>query len=168
MEAVWIILGVVTAICIFGIAVLWVRRSFQRVSVPDAKHMFDLQAQQLKSLFFTAASSTGLPRGLTWKSCEFGTEPEFARDKRSGEMLALLPLTIAFEAIPGSDMEGLPAVGNLRAATAVFSLRGREWTTAGRAVFNMNPAEAIRHFREQYEPVSTNGTCGTSAENQGS
>lgn len=78
---------------------------------------------------------------------------ELARDRKSGELLALTPVTISFEAVAGSDMEGLPAVSNLRCATAVFHFRGGAWTTTGRAAFNMNPAETLNHFRNQYEPI---------------
>jgi len=59
--------------------------------------------------------------------------------------VALVPVTIQFEAIAGSDMEGLPAVGNLRNASAVFFFDRSKWQTAGRAVFNLNPDEALEH-----------------------
>jgi hypothetical protein len=156
MVAVWATIGIVAVICLIGLILLIVRLSASHVSVPEARRMFEQQVEQLQSSFFLAAASTGKPRGLTWKSCEFGSELEMARDKKSGELLALLPLTIAFDAIPGSDMEGLPAVGNLRLATAVFVLRKRYWTTDGRAVFNMNPVETLRHFHNRYEPIAVN------------
>ena len=70
------------------------------------------------------------------------------------QLLALVPVTIEFEAVEGSDMEGLPAVGNLRNATAVFYFDGGQWRTVGKTVFNMNPSEAILHFHSQYEPVA--------------
>jgi len=78
---------------------------------------------------------------------------ELARDKTTGDLIGLIPVTISFEAIPGSDMEGVEAVGNLRAASAVFTFAKGNWTTAGRAVFNMNPAEALRHFSNVYEKI---------------
>jgi len=62
-------------------------------------------------------------------------------------------VTIQFEAIEGSDMEGLPAVGNLRNASAVFFFQKGHWLTVGKAVFNMNPDEALAHFKNQYERV---------------
>jgi hypothetical protein len=52
-------------------------------------------------------------------------------------------------------MEGVEAVSNLRVATAVFAFDRGHWTTAGKAVFNMNPDEALEHFRGQYERVET-------------
>jgi hypothetical protein len=50
-------------------------------------------------------------------------------------------------------MEGVEAVGNLRNATAVFVFARGHWSTSGKAVFNMNPDEALRHFQHQYERV---------------
>jgi hypothetical protein len=65
----------------------------------------------------------------------------------------LVPVTVRFEAVPGSDMEGLPAVGNLRNASAVFFYRRGVWHASGRAVFNLNPDEALEHFKDQYVPL---------------
>ena len=95
----------------------------------------------------------GKPRGLRWTQCEWGDAVELARDPKSGQLLAFVSVTISFEAIVGSDMEGLPAVANLRNASAVFFFDGSEWHTDGRAVFNLNPDEAIRHFGKQYQRV---------------
>ena len=75
----------------------------------------------------------------------------FARDRQSGELTALVGVTIQFEAVEGSDMEGLPAVGNLRNATGVFFFHRGHWGTVGKAIFNMNPEEAIKQFDKQYE-----------------
>ncbi len=68
-------------------------------------------------------------------------------------MSAFVAITISFEAIEGGPMEGVEAVGNLRAATAVFRVRRRSWATDGRAIFNLNPTEAVRYFRENLELV---------------
>jgi hypothetical protein len=153
-----IIAGIILVVGLIVVLLIRPSRQPEPVSVPEARAAFDFQRPTLEQMFFTAAGASGKPRGLRWKSCDFGADIELARDRRSGEVLAFVPVTIAFEAIPGSDMEGLPAVGNLRCASAVFTWRGRRWVTAGRAVFNLAPAEAIRHFRQQYEPVNPDGT----------
>lgn len=153
METALAILGVAVIVLLLGIAV-WLIRQRSQVPAAVAKQLFEKQFEQLQASFFQAASSTGKPRGLIWKSCNFGEGVAFARDKATGELLALVPVTIAFEAVAGGDMEGLPAVGNLRCATAVFAFRDREWTTTGRAAFNMDPAETLNHFRHQYEPIA--------------
>src|SRR5260221_536664 len=137
MIAVYVLGGLAVVGVLIALVGLRLRRKPAPPSVGEARAAFEAQRPTLERLFFDAASATGKPRGLRWKSCEFGAGVEIARDRRSGELLAMIPVTIAFEAIPGSDMEGLPAVGNLRSATAVFTWRGRRWVTAGRAVFNL-------------------------------
>ena len=62
-------------------------------------------------------------------------------------------VTIRFEAVVGGDMEEVEAVGNLRCATAVFTHNGYEWTTTGRAVFNLEPPEVLTHYAESLEAL---------------
>jgi hypothetical protein len=131
---------------------LWLRP--RGVPVAWARAEFDRQRGSLEAEFFQAAAGSGKPRGLRWTKCEWGDAVEMARDQRTDQLLVFVAVTISFEAIEGSDMEGLPAVGNLRNASAVFLFESGRWRTAGRAVFNLNPDEAIRHFGKQYEPLA--------------
>lgn len=126
-------------------------REFQ---IARARELFALQRERLESLFLKAASATGKPRGLRWVRCDFDAALTFAREKTTRQLVGLVPVTIQFEAVEGSDMEGLAAVGNLRNATAVFSFTGGHWQTSGKAVFNLNPPEVLNHFRKDYEPVA--------------
>jgi hypothetical protein len=125
-----------------------------------ARERFLEQRERLHADFLAAASASGKPRGLTWKALDWNVvgalpEPTLARDRRTGAIVALVPVTIQFEAVAGGDMEGLAAVGNLRNASAVFfyDYRGG-WHTTGRAVFNLNPDEAIAHFKDQFTPLA--------------
>src|SRR5690606_31115509 len=111
-----------------------------------ARQEFRLQRERLEAKFFALASSTGKPRGLRWVDCEFDDHITYARDRKSGQLSAFVGVTIAFEAIEGGMMEGVEAVGNLRAATAVFIYNGRAWDTLGRVMFNLNPSEAIAYY----------------------
>ena len=146
---VWLLAGLLALLLAVLMARAWM--TARSVSVTEARERFRRQREHLEAAFFQAASTSGKPRGLRWKECEWGDAVEFARDRQAGQLVALVGVTIAFEAIEGSDMEGLPAVGNLRNASAVFSFDGTRWTTQGRTVFNLNPDEAIRHFGNQYE-----------------
>lgn len=129
----------------------WVQHALHEIQISRARESFLLQRERLQQMFFDAASSTGKPKGLRWKACDFGSEFEMARDRRTGEVVGLVPVTISFEAIAGSDMEGVAAVGNLRDATAIFSFSRGTWGTVGRAVFNLSPLEVIRHFQGGYD-----------------
>jgi hypothetical protein len=126
----------------------WFRRGPR---LEQARHLFQFQRERLELLFFQAASASGKPRGLRWKEIEWGSSVEFARERASGQLAALVGVTIRFEAVEGGDMEGLPAVGNLRNASAVFFFHDGRWHTSGKAVFNLNPDEALTHFQNQYE-----------------
>ena len=126
----------------------------RHVNAIRARELFKLQRERLEAQFLSAAAKTGKPRGLRWVDCEWEDGVVFVRERQTGQFAALVGVTIKFEAIPGSDMEGLPAVDNLRNASAVFFFQGGHWQTVGKAVFNKNPDEAAQHFQNQYERLT--------------
>jgi hypothetical protein len=147
--AVLFVLLAVAAWLLFGA----VRRArFARRVERARREYFDRQ-QECQVMFLQAAAATGKPRGLTWNQCELGPELILARDRANGELVGLAPATINFEAIAGGGMEEVEAVGNLRAATAVFTYNGSSWTTQGRVVFNLEPREVLDRYRENLDPV---------------
>jgi hypothetical protein len=117
----------------------------------EARALFRMQREHLEAQFIQLAAASGKPRGLRWKACEWDDAVEFARERSTGRLAALVGLTIQFEAVAGSDMEGLPAVGNLRHASGVFFFHAGRWHTTGKALFNLNPEEVLRHLAGQYE-----------------
>src|SRR5438132_4806488 len=151
----WLVMGAVPAAGA-AVALAWrpLRKLGKGIQVERARELFILQRERLEAKFMTAAAASGKPRGLRWKNCDFENTIELARERRSGQLVALVPVTIQFEAISGSDMEGLPAVGNLRNASAVFYFQKGQWHTVGRALFNMNPDEAALHLHHLYERLS--------------
>ena len=52
-------------------------------------------------------------------------------------------------------MEEVEAVGNLRCATAIFMFRDGRWTSEGRAIFNLEPAETLQRYEESLSPIRT-------------
>jgi hypothetical protein len=107
----------------------------------------------LEAKFFRAASLSGKPRGLAWKQCAFQDRVILGRDRANGEIVGLVGVTIGFAAIEGGGMEDVEAVGNLRAATAVVTHNGREWMTAGKVIFNLEPREVLERYRESLAPI---------------
>lgn len=151
----WMAILLAPLFVVLAFAAFRVARNFGgAVANERARELFKLQRERLEMIFLSAAAATGKPRGLVWKDCQWDDPVEFVRDLQSGQIHALVGVTIAFEAVPGSDMEDLPAVGNLRNASAVFAFVKGHWMTQGKAVFNMNPDEAIRHFHAQYQRIS--------------
>jgi hypothetical protein len=150
----WMLILLLPLALVLAIAAWRGMRSFGgRVAIERARELFKLQRERLEVQFMIAAAATGKPRGLRWKDCQWEDRVEFVREVGTGQINALVGVTIAFEAVPGSEMEGLPAVGNLRNASAVFAFENGHWRTQGKAVFNMNPDETIRHFQGQYERI---------------
>lgn len=154
---IWVVLGLL----VLGLLALfwWIGRH-RSLSTQDARQQFERHCNQLQQQFFEAASASGKPRGLRWKGCQWSPALELAREKGSGQLVAFAGLLIQFEAIEGSDMEGLPAVGNLRNASAVFFFHRGGWQTTGKAVFNLNPDEAIAHFGYERVEIESSGDAG--------
>lgn len=151
-----ITLAVVGVALLAGVAMgfAWLRsRRPSRVNLERARKLFHLRREWLEAKFFTLAANSGKPRGLEWVDCDFENPVSFARDRHTGRLRALVGVTVRFRAIEGGGMEDNPNVGNLRAASAIFLLDGEEWSTAGRVLFNLNPLQAIEHFRKELEVV---------------
>ncbi len=135
------------------------RRAQRQALVERAQREFPLQRQRVESQFRPQAASSGRPRGLVWKEVEFAEEVRLASNRQSDQLIALVSITISFEAVAGSEMEEVEAVGNLRAGTAVFYFEENRWQTRGRAIFNLDPPESLQHFQNQWEAVRLSPTA---------
>ena len=136
-------------------ALLWrpIRKRRLAREVARGVAQFRLKREQLEAKFFDLAVSRGKPRGLRWIECDWQDGVAFARDLQSGMLTALVAVNIRFEAIEGGDMEDVEAVGLIRDAAAVFHYQKGRWGTGGKALFNMNPQDALTRLEGQFEPV---------------
>ena len=130
-------------------------KSWQRREAAQAVKLFHRQRELLEAKFFDMARSLGKPRGLRWLDCEWFDTVTFARDRQTKLLTAFSAINIRFEAIEGGDMEDVAAVGTVRDAVAVFHFHQGTWGTGGKALFNMNPQEAIERLVAQFEPITT-------------
>ena len=151
----WIWLAIAAGVMVLAVAglLLAALRKPKRATVERARRLFHLQRERIEHKFFVLAAKSGKPRGLEWVDCEFEDGVSFARDRHTGRLQALVGVTVRFKAIEGGGMEDNPNVGLPRAATALFQLDGNDWTTTGRVIFNLNPAEAIKHHQQELELV---------------
>ncbi|MBI1901353.1 MAG: hypothetical protein HYS13_09620 [Planctomycetia bacterium] len=153
----WVVVGSLGTVVVVAVAAVLTRVVRRRRLERDwarALREFRRQREYLEAEFLRLAAQSGKPRGLRWTDCDFQNEVLFAKDRRSAALWAFAPVTISFEAIEGGGMEEVEAVGNLRAATAVFHWMHAAWRTEGRALFNLEPAEAIQHFQHELEPLA--------------
>ena len=146
--------GVLLVVVVLAVVVRQVRHAALEARFHKAMRDFHPNREYLEAKFFELCAESGKPRGLAWEECEFEDDVAYARHRQSGDLSALVGVTIRFSAVVGGGMEDVEAVDNLRAATAVFNLREGRWTTEGRTIFNLNPTEAISHYRENLEMVA--------------
>lgn len=131
--------------------------SRKRLLAERAMQQFRLQREQLEAKFFDLAAASGKPRGLRWLDCEWQRDVSFARACDTGLLTAFVGVNIRFEAIAGGDMEGIQHVDAVRDAAAVFHYQSGSWGTGGKALFNMNPMEAVTRLVGQFEPLVSVG-----------
>lgn len=124
----------------------------QAREVRRAIEQFRVERERLEARFFDLASVAGKPRDLRWLDCDWQSDVTFARDVRTGLLTAFVAVNIRFEAVEGGDMEDVAAVGTVRDASAVFHYNRGVWGTGGRALFNMNPRDAVERLHGQFEP----------------
>ncbi len=152
----WIVAGIVLLVGVVLAVVLGKKKSAgdRQRQLLDAQQQFHRMREQLEAKFLTKASACGKPRGLRWTDCEFENDVTYARDRQSGVLSAFVAVSIKFEAIAGGGMEEVEAVDNAKYATAVFYFDPKHrWLTEGRAIFNLNPHEAVRRFEATLEPI---------------
>jgi hypothetical protein len=155
MSAWWVVPLIASIVAVAIALAAWrpVRAAMRENELAKARRDFHRHREHLEARFMRLAGQSGKPRGLEWVRCDFDDDVIYARHRQSGELSAYVSVTIGFEAIEGGGMEDVEAVGNLRAATAVFRVENGAWATDGRALFNLNPSEAIAYYQENLELV---------------
>jgi hypothetical protein len=114
--------------------------------VPDAIFQLQRFEAELQQDFFVLAARSGKPRGLRWISCEWPGQLQIVADEEQQLISAFAAVNIGFEAVEGGDMEDVEAVSTIRDGSAVFHFQNGSWGSAGRVVFNMDPAKAAEHM----------------------
>ena len=148
----WIGGGLAGAILLLA-AVRWFWHLGKAVQAERARELFRLQHERFEEQLVKAATATGLPRGLQWVSCAITGDAMLVRDTTTGGIVALVPVTIQFEPVTGSDMEDVPAARDPRPATAVYTFARGRWETAGRVVFNHTPEQTVAKFAPQFRII---------------
>jgi hypothetical protein len=107
---------------------------------PDPPAEFRGRQAELLALWFDTAATSGKPKGLTWQGYEPLGEPLF------GGGWAVLPLLVQFAPTPDGGLEDVPQAKEPRAVVAVFAYARRRWSTSGRTVFNLSPAQVAEQL----------------------
>lgn len=112
---------------------------------PNPTEIFHSLRGELLRQWFEHTSGAGKPRGLCWATFELAGETVFGRIQ--DQTLALVPLVVQFEPLPGGELAEVSQAWEPRTVVAVFVYRRGRWQTEGRAVFNLTPAELLQRGR---------------------
>jgi len=118
-----------------------------------AWRLYESVREKLREEYYAAGGNSGIPRGVTWATCEWTGETHLLREFSDSSYWLLSGVRISFEAIPGGEMEDVEAVSSLRTATAVFHLQHGRWMPTGRTLFNFEPPAAAQLFSDSHELV---------------
>jgi hypothetical protein len=134
------------------------RKMPRKPSLIQVKQRFHAQRERLEAKFVQLAARAN-PHAPRWADVMFDDDVAYVRSRTSGELSALVSVSIAIEGSQGvgTDGTGLASergtgsasgtpVGNLQAGTAVFRFDRDHWETDGRTLLNLSPGEAIRRL----------------------
>ncbi len=149
----WWIVGLFVSVGAVLVGVLWrpVRNTIRESRFDQARRQFHRQRERLEARFLQLAATSGKAPRLRWEDCDFANDVTYARDRRSRRLCAFVAVTIAYEhPESGMVLDEIGSVTKLRAATAVFHFDRGRWDTLGRTVFDLNPTEAVSHFKDHF------------------
>jgi hypothetical protein len=118
----------------------------------EVRRDFHRQRERLEAKFVQLGSYPTNRDTPRWMDCDFEDDVAFARNRITGELTALVGVSIEIEDLDGPSA-GSGEETSHRAATAVFRFLGNRWETDGRAIFNFTPAEAIRFYQRDLEMI---------------
>jgi len=147
-------IGITFAVVLMvGCASIPIRRRSRQVQFLQARHGFHIQREWLEAKFISRATAHMGPDACHWTDCMFADDVAYVRSRSTGELSALVAVTIATEEDDVGPRGSADAIGNLQAGTAVFRFDGKHWVTDGRTILNLNPNEAIQYFHRDLEIV---------------
>lgn len=136
-----------------GLILRPVYAAWREARFAEARRDFHHQRERLEVKFVQLGLLQTNPASPRWTDCEFDDDVTYARNRSTRELSAFVAVTIAMDEPDGLSSGTPDAVGNLRAATAVFRFDGKHWETEGRAIFNLSPTEAIDFYHRELEMV---------------
>jgi hypothetical protein len=154
-ELSWIIMSALALVAIIG-GLTWrpVRQCWQKSRFAEARRDFHRQRERLEARFLRLGAANAKPEMPPWMDCEFDDDVAYARNRATGELSALVAVTIVlgqFGDTPEEDQND-PS-DKFRLATAVFRFDRGHWMTDGRAIYNLSPTETIHFYQRELEMV---------------
>ncbi|QDU81228.1 hypothetical protein Pla110_29670 [Polystyrenella longa] len=113
---------------------------------------FGYQREHLEARFSELAITQNTPHDFKQVDCDWKSEVQFARDRMSGCIHALVSLEIILT--PNFRESDEHAGMKIRkSAVAVFYYQEGAWGTRGLALFNQTPTDAVEHHPDHYQQI---------------
>jgi hypothetical protein len=134
---------------------LWrpARSVSKEVQFAKAKKFFHTQRERLEAKFINLASSRAKADAPKLADCNFADDVAYVRNRSTGELSAFVAVSVSMDDSESRTKDAGDAVSNLQLGTAVFRFDRDHWETDGRTILNLNPSEAIRLYRNDFEKV---------------
>jgi len=123
------------------------RRTVRLHRLREIRRRFHQQRERLEMKFLCLATQGTLAPDVPWMDCEFEDEVAYVRNRRSGQLCALVGILLR-KRDPWAEP---PPSGVCRVGTAIFRFARNRWDTDGRAVLNLSPSETIRFYQDALE-----------------
>ena len=149
----WVVIATVGSLAITGYIFWPGRKVSRRHRFAQAQRSFHTQREGLEAKFIRLAASRAKPDAPRWADCNFADDVAYVRSRSTGELSALVAVTIATDDLDHASRSSADMIGNLLAGTAVFRFDGQHWATDGQAILNLSPGEAIQHYHDDLEMV---------------
>jgi hypothetical protein len=152
-EAVWFLIGL--AMVLIALLIYWRpdRASVREIRFAKARRDFHIRREWLEAKFIQLAADQSKTRSPRWTDCTFADDVAYVRRRSTGEISALVAISIAADDSRIRSVTGGDAIGNLQLGTAIFRWDHDHWVTDGRAILNLGPADTIRRFQRDYQII---------------
>ena len=130
-----------------------VRKPLPASRLAEARRDFHRQRERLEAKFVQLGAYPAQRDAPRWMDCDFEDGVAFARNRTTGELTALVGVSIEMEDLNAASTQAGQGTTIHRAATAVFRFLGNRWETDGKAIFNFTPTEAIRFYQRDLEMI---------------
>ena len=149
----WIPVGLAVVAAVLALLRRPMRNVARDARLSQARKGFHQQRERLEEKFIRLAGAHAGVESPRWTDCDFDDGVWYVRNRSTGELSALVAVTVALERVGQAPASAGEMMRNLRAGTAVFRFDRDHWETDGRVILNLSPSEAIRAYQNDLEMV---------------
>jgi hypothetical protein len=139
------------AIVALAAATLWrpVVRFWHGIRFEKARALFHRERERLEARLVKQIAVPVVTGEVEWLDCDFDDQVTFLRDRRTGELLALVAVTLGPETPWAVELDET-SHGH---GVAVFRFDAKHWTTDPKVHMNLTLEEMIRGFSGTMEVI---------------